>query len=115
MNTLEETYAQLDPESYAVLHELWEFAKSVEPRATEGYSYGYPALQLNNRPLVGFSVAKEHMSVYPFSPKVIQAMHEELQEYSFSKGVIRFSVSQPFSKSLLEVMMRLRIEELTKK
>ena len=95
-----------------VLEKLWDYAKSVEPRAKEGLSYGLPALKLKGRPLIGFSMSKEHLSAYPFSPKVIQSMREELQGYEHGKGVIRFSAEKPITKKIVDLMIELREEQL---
>ena len=112
MNTLEETYLTIDPDRLALLRSLWEFAKTVEPRATEGYSYGYPALLLNERPLIGFSNAKNHMSVYPFSPKVIDAIKGELADFEYSKGLVRFATTNPLPHEIIEAMIELRRNQL---
>lgn len=112
MSVLTDYYPEADPKRLAVLTDLWEYAKSLEPKAKEGLSYGLPALKLNDRPLIGFSIAKEHMSVYPFSPKIITALHDQLTDYQTSKGVIRFTVDQPVTKTIIELMIELRKEQL---
>ena len=48
------------------------------------------------------------MSVYPFSPKVIDAIKPELHDFEYSKGLVRFTVEKPFPKSLIETMINLR-------
>ena len=115
MSVLTDYYQDVAPERLAVLVDLWGHAKQIEPSATEGLSYGYPALKLNGRPLIGFSIAKEHMSVYPFSPNVIEQIIPELKGYEFSKGLIRFTAAKPVPHKVIELLVALRREQLIAK
>jgi uncharacterized protein YdhG (YjbR/CyaY superfamily) len=112
MTALANYYPNIDKKRLNVLEDLWQFAKTIEPEATEGLSYGYPALKLNGRPLIGFSVAKNHMTVYPFSPKVISAIEAEIQDYEYSKGLIRFTEDKVISKNIIELLIDLRKKQL---
>ncbi len=112
MISLEDYYKSADKKDLKIVFELWEYAKSVEPRASEGLSYGLPALKLNGRPLIGFSISKQHMSVYPFSPKIITALSPDLTGYEYSKGVIRFTRDNVITKDIIEAMIALRVDEL---
>lgn len=105
-------YKNAKPGELAAIEELWEFAKSVEPSSTEGLSYGLPALKLNGRPLIGFSIATNHMTVYPFSPKIIEAVKEYVKDFETSKGLIRFTIDKVIPKSVIELMIELRRQEL---
>ena len=98
-----------------MLEELWAFAKSIEPNATEGRSYGLPALKLNDRPLIGLSIAKSHMTIYPFSPKIIDAVKNDLSGFEVSKGLIRFTEDNVVPRSVIELMITLRKQELEKR
>ncbi|HIA91918.1 TPA: DUF1801 domain-containing protein [Candidatus Saccharibacteria bacterium] len=113
MSVLTDYYKDADPDRLAVLLDLWNYAKEQEPKATEGLSYGYPALKLNGRPLIGFSIAKHHMSVYPFSPKVIEQITPELKNYEYSKGLIRFTVKKPVTKKVISLLIELRKDMLS--
>lgn len=115
MSVLTDYYKDISPSRLKILTRLWEYAKRVEPEAEEGLSYGYPALKLNGRPLIGFSVAKNHMTVYPFSPKVISAIEDQIQDYEYSKGLIRFTEDHVVSEQLIELLVMLRSKELDSK
>ena len=41
-------------------------------------SYGLPALTYRGRPLLGLASTKKHLSLFPFSPAVIEALHDRL-------------------------------------
>jgi uncharacterized protein YdhG (YjbR/CyaY superfamily) len=85
----------------------------VVPEAEEGSSYGMPALRFAGRPLLGFTVSKQHLSLHPFSPEVVAAMTDELAGFSLSKGTIRFTPDTPLPEQVIEHMLRLRIAEIS--
>jgi hypothetical protein len=49
------------------------FVRRNIPDAEEATSYGMPAFKYKKRPLLGFSVSKNHLSVFPFSPEAPHA------------------------------------------
>lgn len=114
MTHLSNYYKDIPSDKLQVLEELWEYAKSIEPNSKEGLSYGLPALKLNDRPLIGFSIAKEHMSVYPFSPNVISKLKNDLNDFEVSKGLIRFTEKHVIPKQIIEALIEHRKEELNK-
>jgi len=108
MSYISQYYSEADPNQLVILEELWRFAQSVEPGAEEGLSYGLPALKLHKRPLIGFSIAKNHMSVYPFSPKIIDDVKNDLTDFETSKGLVRFTRDHVIPKEIIEIMIQLR-------
>jgi uncharacterized protein YdhG (YjbR/CyaY superfamily) len=45
-----------------------------------------PALLYEGRPLLGFGAAKEHLSIFPFSPAVIETVQHRLGRLRREKG-----------------------------
>jgi uncharacterized protein YdhG (YjbR/CyaY superfamily) len=84
----------------------------VAPDAEEGTSYGMPALRLDGRPLLGITAAARHLSLFPFSPAVVEAVAPDLAGYSLSKGTIRFSADQQLPDDVIERIVVLRRAEL---
>lgn len=87
-------------------------ALSLVPEATEGVSYGMPALRYRDSPLVSVMSAKGHIGLYPFSPAVVTAVSAELDDYSWSKGTIRFTPEHPLPDSLVDRIILLRRDEI---
>jgi uncharacterized protein YdhG (YjbR/CyaY superfamily) len=87
--------------------------KELVPQAEEGKSYGMPALKYNKRPLVGFVAAKKHLSLFPFSPAVIEALSDRLDGFELSKGTIRFTAEHPLPDDLLRDVVMLRRDEIS--
>ncbi|MCO4250696.1 iron chaperone [Pseudarthrobacter raffinosi] len=91
-----------------------DVARAVVPEAEQGMSYGMPALKFEGKPLVGVVRAGKHLSVFPFSPAVIDAVAGRLEGYSLSKGTIRFTAAHPLPNDVLEDIVRLRRAEILK-
>jgi uncharacterized protein YdhG (YjbR/CyaY superfamily) len=112
MSVLFEYYKNKHDSRLDMLSQLWDIAKQLEPQAEEGLSYGLPALKLQGRPLIGFGLNKDSMSLYPFSPKIIESIKEELTSFECSKGVVRFTEENPMTGEIIALVINLRKEQL---
>jgi len=95
------------------LERVRRMVKELVPQAEEGKSYGMPALKYNKRPLVGFVAAKKHLSLFPFSPAVIEALTDRLDGFELSKGTIRFTAEHQLPDDLLRDVVMLRLDEIS--
>ncbi|MEQ7736098.1 iron chaperone, partial [Escherichia coli] len=68
----------------------------------------------DDKPLVGVVAAAKHLSVFPFSPAVVEAVAGRLDGYSLSKGTIRFTADHPLPDDVVEEIVRLRHAEIRK-
>jgi uncharacterized protein YdhG (YjbR/CyaY superfamily) len=84
----------------------------VVPDAEDGTSYGMAALRYQRKPLLGFREARGHLSIFPFSPAVIDAVRDRLDGYQLSKGTIRFRVDAPLPDDVVRDIARLRMREI---
>lgn len=91
------------------LEELRQAIKKAAPMATETISYGMPAFR-QNKILVYYALNKEHIGLYP-TPNPIVHFSNELKKYSTSKGVIRLPVDQPLPLTLIEKIVKFRLDE----
>ena len=112
MGTIGDYLAGLAPEQRDALQRVVDVAVRVAPDAEEGTSYGMPALRLGGRPLLGITAAAKHLSVFPFSPAVVEAVSADLEGFSLSKGTIRFTVDRPIPDAVVERLVDLRRAEL---
>jgi uncharacterized protein YdhG (YjbR/CyaY superfamily) len=94
------------------LERIREFVRSAVPGAEESVSYGMPAFKYRGRPLLGFRVARNHLSVFPFSPSAIDAARDALAGFNLSKGTVRFTVDKPLPDAALERLVRHRLTEI---
>ena len=102
----------LPSEQGAALARVRALVVQVVPEAEEGRSYGMPAYLYAGRPLLGFRAAKQHLSVFPFSPEAVDAVKDRLGGFDISKGTVRFSADEPLPEDVLADMIRARRREL---
>ncbi|GAB2755453.1 hypothetical protein GCM10027039_12580 [Terrabacter koreensis] len=112
VGTIGDYLAGLGPDQRAALQHVVDIASRLVPEAEEGTSYGMPALRLDGRRLVGVTAAAKHLSLFPFSPAVVEAVAPDLEGFSLSKGTIRFTVDRPVPDPVLERVVSLRLAEL---
>ena len=111
MGALQEFFDGLDGPVRDVFERIRGVALEVAPDAEEGTSYGLPALKHRGKPLLGFRVAKQHLSVFPFSSGPVDALGDRMAGWDVSKGTIRFSAEHPPPDELREVVA-LRVQEI---
>ncbi|CUR54123.1 conserved hypothetical protein [metagenome] len=102
-----------DAADRAALQHVREVVLAVEPTAEEGTSYAMPAFRFRSKPLLGVTAAKTHLSLFPFSPAVIDAVRHRLDGHRLSKGTVRFTAETPVPDEILLEIVRLRRAEIT--
>ena len=84
----------------------------IVPEAEQGTSYGMAALRYNHKPLLAFRAARQHLSIFPFSSRVVDAVRDRLTAFELSKGTIRFTAASPPPDEVVRDMVRYRIQEI---
>lgn len=113
MSEIDDYLAGVTEPDRGALDRIRQLVKEVAPQAEEGKSYGMPAFKVNKRPLIGFVAAKKHLSVFPFSPAVIEALGDRLAGFDISKGTVRFTVAHPVPDDVLRDIVTLRLAEIS--
>src|SRR5919106_6948645 len=108
MGELDDYVAHLEKSQRGALEWVRDIAQRVAPDVSQGKSDGMPALRVGGKPLLGFHVSKQHLSLHPFSPAVVAAVAEDLAGFSLSKGTIRFTPEVSVPEPVLERVVRLR-------
>jgi uncharacterized protein YdhG (YjbR/CyaY superfamily) len=112
MAAVDEYLASLDAPTRAAFEHIRRLAREVAPEAEQGTSYGMAALRYKGKPLLGFRAAKEHLSVFPFSPQAIEAVRDRLGGFDLSKGTVRFTVAKPLPDPVVRDIVRHRLKEI---
>jgi uncharacterized protein YdhG (YjbR/CyaY superfamily) len=99
-------------EQRAALERIRGIVVRTVPGVEETTSYGMPAFKHKKRPLLGFSVSKNHLIVAPFSPEAIEATRTALAGFDLTKGTVRFTPDRPIPDSALEQLIRHRLGEI---
>ncbi len=114
MGVVDEALAALHEPDRGCLEHMVGIARSLAPDASEGMSYGMPALKLDGKPLIGVAAAAKHLSIFPFSPAVVEAVADRLAGFSLSKGTIRFTADHLVPEDVVRDIVRLRVAEIRK-
>jgi uncharacterized protein YdhG (YjbR/CyaY superfamily) len=109
---MDDYLTDLPPAQRAPLERVRAVVARAVPDAQEGTSYGMPAFVYRGRPLIGFRAARQHLSVFPFSPAVVEAVADRLPGFDISKGTIRFTPDRPLPDDVLAEIVRERLSEL---
>jgi len=112
MGAVDEYFATLDEAARSAYERIRDVALAEVPGAEQGFSYGMAALKYEGKPLLGFRAAKEHLSVFPFSPAAVEAVKGRLESDWVSKGTIRFSSDHPLPDSVVVDLVRSRVAEI---
>ena len=97
----------------AALTTVIDSVREHVPEATPGLAYGMPAFLFRGRPLIGFSSNQFGLNIYPFDPRIVAALANELSEYELGKGVVRFTADNPISSTAIILMLELRLAQLS--
>ncbi len=112
MGTVDDSLVDVPEPGRGCLQHVIGIARTVVPEAVDGVSYGMPALKVGGKPLIGVVAAARHLSIFPFSPAVVDAVAPRLEGYSLSKGTIRFTPDHPVPDDVVEEIVRLRRAEI---
>lgn len=112
MGTVDEFLSGLPAERRTAFRRIVTLAAAEAPDAEQGTSYGMPALVYRGRPMLGFAAAKAHLSIFPFSPDVVEGVRARLDGYSLSKGTIRFTTETPLPDDIVTEVVALRRDEI---
>ena len=102
----------LDASKRAAFERIRDLALDIAPEAEQGTSYGMAALRYKHKPLIGFRAATKHLSIFPFSPRVVDAVRDRLTGFELSKGTIRFTESTPVPDDVVRDIVRSRMAEI---
>ncbi|WP_199421475.1 iron chaperone [Actinotalea solisilvae] len=112
MGSIDDALAGLPSPAREALAHVVDVARRVVPEAEDGVSYGVPALRVDGKPLVGVQAATRHLAVIPFSPGAVDAVRGDLDGWSVSKGMVRFTADRPVPDAVLERLVRARLAEI---
>ena len=112
MTEVDDYLAGLDEPARTVLAGVYAQARAIVPDVEQGRSYGMPALTYCGKPLISAIETKRHLSLFPFSGKVVAAVAPDLEGYDLSKGTIRFSAEHPLPDAVVTRVVELRRAEI---
>ena len=102
----------LDVPTRAAFEHIRSLVMDLVPEAEQGTSYGMATLKYKQKPLLAFLAATHHLSIFPFSPKVVESVRERLTAFELSKGTIRFTIATPLPDEVVRDIVRRRMDEI---
>ena len=94
------------------LEALRTLIKETIPHVEERVSYGTTVMFSLGRDLVGFVSQPRHLSFFTASPKLAQAMKDEITKtHKVSGATIHFSPEHPLPTGLVKKILRARVRE----
>lgn len=106
--------ATLTQTQRTTLSDLRQKILEIVPDAEEGMAYGIPSFRLRGKVIAGFAAFKEHLSYFPHSGSVLEALKDDVANYSLSKGTLRFPVDVPLPKTLVKKLLDTRMKQAFK-
>lgn len=110
--TVDQYLAEAPEPHRSTLTKLRATLRELLPEATEEISYGMPAFKVGGKAVAGYAHFKNHCSYFPHSGSILPQVADELDDYEWSKGTLKFPVDQPPPKALVGRLVELRLEAL---
>ena len=112
--TAVEKYLDRAPEPHrSSLRRLRETLRELLPDATETISYGMPAFKVGKKAVAGYAYYKDHCSYFPHSSGVLPLLSNEIEDYEWSKGTLKFPPDAPPPRELVARLVAVRLDELS--
>jgi uncharacterized protein YdhG (YjbR/CyaY superfamily) len=109
---VDDYFSSLDASARAAFEHIRDLVMELAPEAEQGTSYGMATLRYNQKPLLAFRAASQHLSIVPFSSRVVDAVRDRLTAFELSKGTIRFTAASPLPDEVVRDIVRYRIQEI---
>jgi uncharacterized protein YdhG (YjbR/CyaY superfamily) len=84
----------------------------VVPDAEQCISYGLPGFRLDGKVVAGFGAFAKHLSYFPHSGSVLDALGDVLDGYSRTKSALHFTADEPLSDDLVRRLVEAKLAEL---
>jgi uncharacterized protein YdhG (YjbR/CyaY superfamily) len=111
--TVDDYFNSLDASTRAAFEHIRDLVMEIAPEAGQGTSYGMATLTYHQKPLLAFLAAKHHLSIFPFSSQVVDAVRDRLAAFELSRGTIRFTAATPLPDEVVRDIVRHRIQQIT--
>lgn len=112
MPAVDDYFSSLDASARAAFEHIRDLVMEMAPEAGRGTSYGMAALRYNQKPMLAVRAARQHLSIFPFSSRVVDAVRVQLTAFELSKGTIRFTAASPVPDKVMRDIVRYRIQEI---
>lgn len=110
--TFDSYLASLPPAAAATMQSMVACVLDQFPELTLKMAWNVPQLQCGKQYVMGFSAAKKHLSVAPWSADVMRRFADRLQQYDPTDNLFRVPPDWQPDAELLGDLVRARLAEL---
>lgn len=103
--------ASLAPKERAALEKVRKAILAAAPDAVEGVSYGMPAYKVDGHGVAGFAAFRDHLSYFPMSSTLLDALEDEVAAFRTSNGTLQFTLDRPLPATLVRKLVKARLAE----
>ncbi len=84
----------------------------IEPSLEQVIAWNSPQFKFKGKYAVGLCAFKNHLTLSPQSPEVMEALADDLQDFVTSKSSFQFAIDKPLAPTLLKKILSLRLQQL---
>ena len=108
----EEFFATITPVAAQTMRDIFTTITVKFPRLELVMAWNQPMLRLDGQYVIGVSVAKNHITVNPFSNTIMIDFADKLSKYTTNKKTFQVPIDWKIDASLLHRLVKARLGEL---
>lgn len=110
-DSVEDYLNSLESPKQETLRAVLNSIETSFPEAELKLAWNVPQVQIQGKYVFGFSAAKNHLSLAPWSETVIEKFSERLAPYEKTKGLFKVPVDWNVDSSLITDMIHAKLDE----
>lgn len=111
-SSVEEYLNSLDVKKAETLESIIEYILSQFPHLDVKISWNVPQIHRSGKYVFGFAAFKKHLTLNPWSPRVIADFKPRLEDYVSGTSTFQVPVDWKIEKKLLKDLVQARLKEL---
>jgi len=105
-------FAQQDPKAAKTAKQIFKVIQEKYPKLELVIAWNQPMLRIEKEYVFGLSIAKNHITLAPWSTVVLEKFRPRLQDFVVNKKTFIVPLDWKVDTALLEAMARARLAEL---
>ena len=107
-----EFFASIDPVAAKTAQEIFAAITTKYPDLELVIAWNQPMLRLDTNYIIGLSVAKNHITLNPFSGDVLESFNAKLSKYVVNKHTFQVPIGWKVDTALLRALATARLKEI---
>jgi len=109
-STLDEYLKEHDEVKRKKVKEIFSVIQKQFPKLELVIAWNQPMLKYQNSYVFGLSVAKNHLTLAPFNPAVLESLQEQLASYEVNKKTFKVPIDWKVDRTLLKNLITATLE-----